>query len=433
MERKVLKQLLTWKNSSERKPLILQGARQVGKTWIMKEFGRRYFDNYVYFNFDEDREIHDLFRVNKSAERLIERLSLVCGREIKPERTLIIFDEIQECSEALNSLKYFNENAKEYCVLSAGSLLGTLLAQPKSYPVGQVNKINIYPLDFEEFLQATDPILFKLYNSINSKLSAKLEAIFSTKLKEAYQNYLIVGGLPECVSAWINYKDPALVDTIQDELINLYENDFGKHNGKVNAARILMVFRNLVTQLSKENKKFIYGKVQEGARARDFEEAIEWLVSAGMINRVYQSSNNIFPLKAYDDLSAFKLYLFDTGLLKHMAGIDNASIVLDKDFPFKGALIENFVLQQIKETFDIEPRYYTFGGRYEIDFIVQNSSEVYPIEVKSGEVVNSPSFKAYRDKYNPVKAIRYSLLNYTEDENIVNIPLYLVNKSKVIL
>lgn len=429
MERFVFKKLTEWKNSKDRKPLILQGARQVGKTWIMKEFGKRFFDNYVYFNFDEDNDLKELFKVNKSAERLIERLSLVCGQDIKPEKTLIIFDEIQECSDALNSLKYFNENAKEYCVISAGSLLGTLLAQPKSYPVGQVNKLNIYPLNFEEFLKATDETLYKCYQTIAAKDGTFLESIFTTKFKEAYQNYLIVGGLPECVESWIKYKDAKKVAEIQDELVTLYENDFGKHNGKVNSGRILMVFRNIVPQLSKENKKFIYGKVQEGARARDFEEAIEWLVSAGMINRVYQSSNPQHPLKVYDELNAFKLYLFDTGLLKHMAGIDNASIVLEKDFQFKGALTENFVLQQIKETFDVEPRYFTFG-RYETDFVVQDGSEIYPIEVKSNTSVNSPSLKAYREKYQPIKAIRYSMLNYKDDDNLINIPLYLVGKTK---
>jgi len=308
MERFVFEKLTEWKNSKDRKPLILQGARQVGKTWIMKEFGKRFFDNYVYFNFDEDNDLKELFKVNKSAERLIERLSLVCGEDIKPEKTLIIFDEIQECSDALNSLKYFNENAKEYCIISAGSLLGTLLAQPKSYPVGQVNKLNIYPLSFEEFLKATDETLYKCYQTIAAKDGTFLESIFTTKFKEAYQNYLIVGGLPECVDSWIKYKDPKKVSEIQDELVTLYENDFGKHNGKVNSGRILMVFRNIVPQLSKENKKFIYGKVQEGARARDFEEAIEWLVSAGMINRVYQSSTPQYPLKGYDELNAFKLY-----------------------------------------------------------------------------------------------------------------------------
>ena len=212
----------------------------------------------------------------------------------------------------------------------------------------------------------------------------------------------------------------------------MYENDFGKHNGKVNSGRILMVFRNIVSQLSKENKKFIYGKVQEGARARDFEEAIEWLVSAGMINRVYQSSSPQYPLKAYDELNAFKLYLFDTGLLKSMAGIDNSSIVFEKDFQFKGALTENFVLQQINEAFDVNPRYFTFG-RYETDFVIQDQSQIYPIEVKSNTSVNSPSLKAYREKYLPAKAIRYSMLNYKRENDLINIPLYLAGKTKELI
>lgn len=432
MERFVIDKLVEWKNSEDRKPLILQGARQVGKTWIMKEFGAKHFENYVYFNFDENNDLKELFRVNKSAERLIERLGLISGQAIKPEKTLIIFDEIQECSDALNSLKYFNENAKEYCVITAGSLLGTLLAEPKSYPVGQVNKINIYPLSFEEFLKATDSVLYKVYEGITKENVNKLESIFISKFKEVYQNYLIVGGMPECVDAWIRFSDVGKVEQIQSDLIAFYENDFGKHCTKVNCGKILMVFRNIVPQLAKENKKFVYGKVQQGARARDFKDAIEWLVSAGMVNKVCLSASPLYPLKAYDELNAFKLYLFDTGLLKQMAGIENASIVLDKDFQFKGVLTENFVLQQIKGAFAVEPRYHTFG-RYEIDFLIQYESQIYPIEVKAGNVVNSPSLKAYREKFNPNKAIRFSMLDYKNDNNLINIPLYLVGKTKELI
>ena len=430
MDRFILNKLIEWKSSLNRKPLILQGARQVGKTWIMKEFGKKYFDNYVYFNFDENNDLKDLFKMNKSASRLIERLSLTAEEKIYPGKTLIIFDEIQECFDALNSLKYFNENAKDYCIICAGSLLGTLLAGPKSYPVGQVNKMYIYPLNFEEFLNATDNNLYMYYKTINKETN--IEAIFHLKLKEAYQNYLIIGGMPECVNSWIKYNDPSKIFQIQDELITLYENDFTKHNSKINSSKLLMVFRNIVPQLAKENKKYIYGKVKEGARARDFEEAIEWLVSAGLINRVYQSSVPRYPLKGYDELNAFKLYLFDTGLLKHMAGINNDSIVLEKDFQFKGALTENYILSQIKSMFDIEPRYYTFD-RYEIDFLVQNKDEIIPIEVKSNVSVNSTSLKKYIEKYQPIKSIRYSMLNYKEEENLINIPLYLATKTKELL
>lgn len=430
MDRFILNKLIEWKSSLDRKPLILQGARQVGKTWIMKEFGGKYFDNYVYFNFDENNDLKDLFKVNKSANRLIERLSLIAEQKIYPEKTLIIFDEIQECSDALNSLKYFNENAKEYCIICAGSLLGTLLSGPKSYPVGQVNKLYINPLNFEEFLNATNNSLYMYYNTINSE--ANIETIFDLKLKEAYQNYLIIGGMPECINSWIKYNNPYKIFQIQDELIALYENDFTKHNSKINCSKLLMVFRNIVPQLAKENKKYIYGKVKEGARARDFEEAIEWLVSAGLINRVYQSSTPKYPLKVYDELNAFKLYFFDTGLLKHMAGINNDSIVFDKNFQFKGALTENYILSQLKNMFDIEPRYYTFD-RYEIDFLVQTKEEIIPIEVKSNISVKSASLKKYIEKYQPIKSIRYSMLNYKKEENIINIPLYLATKTKELL
>lgn len=428
MQRFIIEKLNKWKNLKNRKPLILKGARQVGKTWIMKEFGKNNFKNYVYFNFDENLDLQQLFETNKSALRLIERLSLISGIKIEPNKTLIIFDEIQECSEALNSLKYFCEDASEYAVICAGSLLGTKLSEPKSYPVGKVDILNVYPLDFEEFLLATDEKLFEVYKTFNKQNIP--ESIFNSKLKEVYQNYLIIGGLPECVNSWIKEKDPKRIDEIQDSLIELYENDITKHSNKVNAGRILMIYRNIVPQLSKETKKFIYSKIEKGARAREFEEAIEWVVSAGLINRVYLSSNNIYPLKAYDELNAFKLYFFDTGLLRRMAGVSNESILFNKEFAFKGAITENYVLQQIKGLFDIEPNYFTFDGRYEIDFLAQINDEIVPIEVKSGSDVESVSLKNYIKRYSPKYSIRYSALNYMNNDNIKNIPLYLIRKTK---
>ena len=429
MYRKILEDLKNWKESVGRKPLILQGARQVGKTWAMLEFGKQCFENYVYINFDENIEIKELFETNKSATRLIERLTLIAGQAIKPQKTLIIFDEIQECSAALNALKYFNENAREYCVITAGSLLGTLLANPQSYPVGQVDMLRLYPLSFEEFLLNTNEKLYKAYEQCTD---GKIEQIFATQLIETYQNYLIVGGLPECVSAWINTKDPQRVNSIQRNLIELYENDIAKHNGKVNAGRILMVFRNIVTQLAKENKKFIYGNVQSGARAREFEEAVEWLASSGLVYKVYESSNNQYPLRAYDNLSAFKLYMFDIGLLKHMAGVENESIVLNSNFQFRGAMTENYVLQQLYPILNVAPTYFTFG-HYETDFLVQKGEKIVPIEVKSNASVSSISLKAYIEKYNPQIAVRFSLLPFERQEKIVNIPLYFVEKMQKLL
>ena len=285
MKRNALEALMHWKSSEDRKPMVLKGARQVGKTWLMKEFGRTAYDSFVYFNFDEEDELKSIFEVNKNPQRIVELLSLIAGEKILPEKTLIIFDEIQECPSALNTLKYFKEKANDYHVIAAGSLLGTLLATPKSYPVGMVNLLDIYPLTFDEFLDATDPTLYTYYESIQKE--QQIEEIFHNRLLEAYNNYLIIGGMPECVSSWVKYKDPAKIREIQRELIEVYENDFSKHNGKVNSGRILMVFRSIVSQLAKPNEKFIYGAVREGARARDFEEAIEWLVSAGMLNRVY--------------------------------------------------------------------------------------------------------------------------------------------------
>ncbi|MCC8130540.1 MAG: ATP-binding protein [Ruminococcus sp.] len=430
MKRNAIKDLINWKSSETRKPLVLKGARQVGKTWLMKEFGQNYYDSYVYFNFDEEDELKSIFEANKNPARIIELLSLIAGEKILPGKTLIIFDEIQECPEALNSLKYFKEKTNEYHVIAAGSLLGTLLAQPKSYPVGMVNLLDIYPLKFDEFLEAVDPALFSYYESIQQ--GTQIEEIFHNRLLEAYNNYLIIGGMPECVDSWIKYKDPAKISQIQRELVEVYENDFSKHNGKVNSGRILMVFRSIVTQLAKPNEKFMYGAVREGGRAKDFEEAIEWLVSAGMLNRVYNVSKIEHPLSAFDKLDQFMLFVFDTGLLKHMAGIDNGAILLKSDYQFKGALTENYVLQQLKGQFEVEPRYYS-DKNSEIDFVIQNGTEVIPVEVKAGEDKSAPSFKKYVANNQPAHAIRFSKRNYRTDGGITNLPLYLAGKVKELL
>ena len=430
MKRNAINALIKWKNNEERKPLVIRGARQVGKTWLMKEFGTKYYKNFVYLNFDEEDELKSIFEANKNPHRIVELLSMIAGQKILPGETLLIFDEIQECPEALNTLKYFKEKANEYHVMAAGSLLGTLLAKPKSYPVGMVNLIDINPLTFDEFLEATDPMLFEYYNGV--KKEQLIEDYFHTKLLEAYNYYLIIGGMPECVSSWIKHKDPARVSQIQKELIEVYENDFSKHNGKVNSGRILMVFRSIVAQLAKSNEKFMYGAVREGGRARDFEEAIEWLVSAGMLNRVYNVSKIEHPLSAFDKLDQFKLFVFDTGLLKHMAGIDNSAILLKTDYQFKGQLTENYVLQQLKGQFEIEPRYYSDNSR-EIDFLLQYGTEIIPIEAKGGEDKSAPSFKKYISEHQPECSIRFSKRGYRKDGYITNIPLYLAAKAKELI
>lgn len=430
LKRNAIQILINWKASDDRKPMVLKGARQVGKTWLMKEFGRSCYDSAVYFNFDEEDQLKSIFEANKNPHRVIELLSLIAGEKIVPGETLIIFDEIQECPEALNSLKYFKEKANEYHVIAAGSLLGTLLAEPKSYPVGMVNLLDIFPLGFDEFLDATDPALFTYYESIQK--GQEIEEIFHQRLLNAYNNYLIIGGMPECVASWVKYKDPARIFQIQKELIEVYENDFSEHNGKVNSGRILMVFRSIVAQLAKPNEKFMYGAVREGGRARDFEEAIEWLVSAGMLNRVLNVSKMEHPLAAFDKLDQFKLFVFDTGLLKHMAGIDNSAILLKSDYQFKGPLTENYILQQLRGQFDVEPRYYS-DKNSEIDFVLQHGTEIIPVEAKSGEDKSAPSFKRYCSDHHPAHAIRYSKCGYRKDGEITNLPLYLARKTKDLL
>ena len=429
MQRKALAQLLDWKKSPLRKPLILKGARQVGKTWLMKEFGRLNYEKAFYFSFEREEELFHIFEKNKDPLRIIDQLGTIYNDKIEPEKHLIIFDEIQECPKALNSLKYFNEEANEFHIIAAGSLLGTLLAESMNYPVGKVNLLDIYPMDFEEFLEAVEP---SLLNYIEQTSPDEIIEIQHTKLIEHYHNYLIIGGMPECVSCWVNEKNSGIVAEIQKELINLYENDFAKHNKKVNAARILLVFRSLVSQLSKENEKFIYGCVKQGARAREFEESIEWLVSSGIVLRVYDVTKPEHPLKAFEDFSSFKLFFFDVGLLKYAAGVSNKDIILDTGFQFKGALTENYVLQQLIPQFDVKPHYYSPSQNYEIDFLLQNESDIIPVECKAGKNTISASFKRYRNEQNPNFAIRFSELPYKKQEDMINVPLYLAGQIKKI-
>ena len=429
MQRKALAQLLDWKKSPRRKPLILKGARQVGKTWLMKEFGRLNYEKAFYFSFEREEELFHIFEKNKDPLRIIDQLGTIYNDKIEPEKHLIIFDEIQECPKALNSLKYFNEEANEFHIIAAGSLLGTLLAESMNYPVGKVNLLDIYPMDFEEFLEAVEP---SLLNYIEQTSPDEIIEIQHTKLIEHYHNYLIIGGMPECVSCWVNEKNSGIVAEIQKELINLYENDFAKHNKKVNAARILLVFRSLVSQLSKENEKFIYGCVKQGARAREFEESIEWLVSSGIVLRVYDVTKPEHPLKAFEDFSSFKLFFFDVGLLKYAAGVSNKDIILDMGFQFKGALTENYVLQQLIPQFDVNPHYYSPSQNYEIDFLLQNESDIIPVECKAGKNTVSASFKRYRNEQNPNFSIRFSELPYKKQEDMINVPLYLAGQIKKI-
>lgn len=433
MERKALSKLLDWKQSDRRKPLVIKGARQVGKTWLMEEeFAKKFYKDYIYISFDKEAEAKKIFSETKDPKTLLERISLYKNKPIIPGETLLIFDEIQDCPEAIGSLKYFYEEANEYHIISAGSLLGVYLAKDTSFPVGKVNILDLYPLTFDEFLAEVDEGMYKYYLSINSPKDY-VEA-FHGRMLENFRKYLIIGGMPECVKSWVDNHNPQEILEIQKELIRIYEIDFLKHNKKISGGKILQVFRNIVPQLAKENnEKFVYSVMKSGARGKDYEDAIEWLITSGISLKVNNIGVPNYPLKTYEQQNKFKLFLMDVGLLKYMAGLDNASILLDEAFQFKGQLVENYVLQQLVPQLNFAPNYYAMGENHEIDFIIQKESLIVPMEVKAGLNKRAISFKKYIEKYNPEIAIRFSSNGYRIDGKITNIPLYLVSKATDLL
>lgn len=425
MKRFIMKQLVDWKNSLDRKPLILKGARQVGKTYILKEFGENNYENVAYFNFDHDDGLKELFSNTKNPIRIIEQLSIANGKKISPGTTLIIFDEIQECPNALNSLKYFCEEANEYHVACAGSLLGIRLSKT-SFPVGKVEFLNLYPMSFSEFLIADGSENLVEYMKGISNIE-KIPSIFESQLIEKLKIYYIVGGMPEVVYSWINEKDIEKVNKIQENILLSYEEDFSKHIDAAEANKVSLIWNGIPSQLARENKKFVYQIVKDGARAREYESALNWLNDANLICKCYSVTKCAFPLKAYTDLSSFKIYMNDVGLLRKMANLDS-SIILDgnKLFEeFKGAFTENYVANTLNYLFDSAPYYYTFD-RNEIDFVLQIKNEIIPIEVKSDKSTNNSSLTKYNLKNINNYSYRFSLNNLTKDEKIINIPLYLI-------
>lgn len=419
-----MQKLIEWKNSKYRKPLILKGARQIGKTYILKEFGNREYEGVAYFNFDHDNDLFDLFRNTKDPKRILEQLSFIYGKAILPEKTLIIFDEIQECPNALNSLKYFNEEVNEYHIACAGSLLGIRLSQ-EAFPVGKVQFLNMYPMTFSEFLYADGcDNLVEYMKSLNR--IENIPEIFFNQLEEKLKVYFIIGGMPEAVNVWVNEKNLEIVNQIQDNILRAYESDFSKHTKKSEANKISLIWNNIPPQLSKDNKKFLYQVIKKGARAREYEEALNWLNDANLIYKIYNVSKTDFPLKAYNDLSSFKIYMNDIGLLRKMSNLDSRIIVQkDKLFEeFKGAFTENYILNTLCSTFDTVPNYYTFD-RHKIDFVIQYKNNIIPIEVKSNRNVNNISLTRYNEKKDNNFAIRFSMNNLKKDGKIINIPLFL--------
>lgn len=432
MKREILSKLVQWKASVRRKPLLLRGARQVGKTWVLTEFGRTAYENLAYFNFDQNPEYHQFFATTKDPKRILENLTAASAQPIFPERTLIVFDEIQACPEAIASLKYFCEDAPEYHLACAGSLLGLALAHPASFPVGKVNVLDLYPMTFEEFLEANgDQALVDFLRGIETVTS--LPDAFFNPLLEKLRIFFLTGGMPEAVLAWVEERDVESVQSILSDLLDLYTLDFQKHATSTLYPRIDLIWRSIPSQLARENKKFLYSLVRESARARDYEDAVQWLVNAELLTKVVRSSKPGLPLSAYDEPRAFKLYMLDVGLLRRFSGLAPSAITEgDRLFTeFKGALAENFVLQELLPRVDSAPRYWAVDNpHYEVDYLVQIENEIIPIEVKAGENVKAKSLKKYREKYpeaTPV-AVRLSLRNLSYDDGMLNIPLFMAGQ-----
>ncbi|MDY4011785.1 MAG: ATP-binding protein [Fusobacterium gastrosuis] len=435
MERFILNNLIEWKNSKYRKPLILKGVRQVGKTWILKEFGKNYYKNFVYFNFDENIEYLQFFQTTKDPRRILQNLMLISGEKIEAENTLVIFDEIQDAPEVINSLKYFYENIPEIHIACAGSLLGIALAKPSSFPVGKVDFLSINPMTFSEFLIANGDQNLKSYlDSIDS--IENIPDAFFNPLCEKLKMYYLTGGMPEAVYIWTHERNTELMLKSLNNIIEAYEKDFAKHPNIKEFPKISMIWKSIPSQLSRENKKFIYKVVKEGARAREYEDALQWLVDANLVNKIYRSSAPKLPLSAYDDLSAFKIYLVDVGLLNRLSLLSPSAFAEGNRLftEFKGALTENYILESLENQFETKARYWT-DNIYEVDFLIQHENQVIPIEVKAGINLKSRSLKKFTENYkDEVKLkIRFSLDNLKLDDNILNIPIFMADYTKYLI
>lgn len=433
MERFIIKKLLQWKASAYRKPLILTGVRQVGKTWILKEFGKRYYENTAYFNFDENEEYKQFFETTKDVERILQNLMLASGQQILPEQTLVIFDEVQDCSKVINALKYFCENAPQYHVACAGSLLGIALAKPASFPVGKVNFLQVNPMSFAEFLLANgDSNLARYLENVNT-LEPIPDAFFNP-LYEKLKMYYVTGGMPESVLMWTEARNIAAMQSALADIISAYERDFAKHPAASEFPKISMIWKSVPSQLARENKKFLYKVVKEGARAREYEDALQWLVDARLVHKIYRSSAPKIPMAAYDDLSAFKLYLVDVGLLRRLAQLAPTAFGEGNRLftEFKGALTENFVLQSLLNQFEVTPRYWSQNNPpYDVDFLIQRDNDIFPVEVKAETNTTSKSLRKFKELFpEQVKLrLRFSLDNLKLDDDIVNIPLFMIDQA----
>ncbi len=428
MYRMAMENLLAWKQSRRRKPLIIEGARQVGKTWLMKEFGRQAYADTVYINFDSNARMAELFASDLDTKRLVLGLELYAGRKIDPENALLIFDEVQEVPRALAALKYFCEDAPQYHIVCAGSLLGIALHRGTSFPVGKVDFLKLYPLSFQEFLMAIGK---QQFSELLDQQDFSMITSFRETYADALKQYYFVGGMPEAVESFAENQDFNEVRLIQKRILAAYEQDFSKHAPNEVVPRLRMLWNSIPAQLAKENKKFIYGLVREGARAKDYETALLWLSDCGLVHRVSRVNAPGIPLRAYEDMKAFKLFVLDVGLLGCMTGLHQRTL-LDGNalfVEFKGALTEQYVCQQLKTLADLELCYYTNDrGSCEVDFVVDTGGRVMPLEVKAETNLRAKSLKTYREKFSPELAIRTSMADYRKEDGLVNLPLYAIGQ-----
>lgn len=426
MYRCAMEQLIKWKEKKGRKPLIIRGARQVGKTWLMREFGKTAYDSCVYINFDNNIPMRQLFEGSLQTERLLVGLELFAGHKIDPETTLLIFDEVQEVPRALTALKYFQEEAPQYQIICAGSLLGVALHQGTSFPVGKVEFLDLFPLSFTEFLTAIGKAS---HAGLIRDRDLSMASNFKEDFVECLKQYYYVGGMPEAVQAFADHKDFNEVRQIQRRILDAYEQDFSKHAPNEVVPRIRMLFNSIPAQLAKENKKFIYGLVREGARAKEYELAMLWLADCGLIHKVHRVSAPLLPLKAYEDLKAFKLFLVDIGLLSCMVGLRQSVLLDGNDLfrEFKGALTEQYVLQELKTRSSLQIYYWTAErATSEVDFVIDNGEEILPVEVKAETNLQAKSLKVYHEKYQPRRSIRTSMSDYKDEGWLLNLPLWAI-------
>jgi len=427
-----MQELIDWKNKADKLPLIIQGARQVGKTWLMKEFGRLHYGRTVYINFDENPTMRDYFKIDLDVKRLLAGLDLEAGFKIEPADTLIVFDEIQECPQALTSLKYFSENAPQYNIVAAGSMLGVAHHGGTGFPVGKVEFINLYPLSFEEFAHALGQERF--LEPIRQKEFPVISA-FKEKYLELLRKYCYVGGMPEVVRHFADNADFNAVREIQKRIIESFEMDFSKHIPANTVTKVSLLWKSIPAQLSKENKKFIYGIIKHGARAKEYETALSWLSGCGLIYKVHKIKKPALPVAAYEDFNAFKVFVVDVGLLCALTRLDAATILNGDRFfdEYKGAIAEQYVLQQLKTLKDIPILYYANDNGTEIDFIIQLGSNVVPVEVKSSINLKAKSLKFYREEFKPKISIRTSTADYKQTEDLYDIPLYMIEETEALV